>query len=86
MAQNQPTNNPHFSNIQQTAPQAVPQQAQAPSQQVQQPTHVSFAFLDLNKISQYLDDMHYSSSESYITMILVSTEVTTRASIYLKSP
>ena len=46
MAQNQPTNNPHFSNIQQTAPQAVPQQAQAPSQQVQQPTHVSFAFLD----------------------------------------
>lgn len=38
MAQNQPTNNPHFSNIQQAAPQAVPQQAQAPTQ-AQQPTH-----------------------------------------------
>ena len=45
MAQNQPTNNPHFSNIQQAAPQAVPQQAQAPTQ-VQQPTHVSFAKLE----------------------------------------
>ena len=45
MAQNQPTNNPHFSNIQQPAPQAVPQQAQAPTQ-AQQPTHVSFARLE----------------------------------------
>ena len=44
MAQNQPTNNPHFSNLQQAAPQAVPQQAQAPTQ-VQQPTHVSFSKL-----------------------------------------
>ena len=45
MAQNQPTNNPHFSNIQQAAPQGVPQQAQAPTQ-VQQPTHVSFVKLE----------------------------------------
>ena len=43
MAQNQQTNNPHFSNIQQSAPQALPQQGQPPSQQVQQPAHVSIA-------------------------------------------
>ena len=42
MAQNQPTNNPHFSSLQQGAPQTVSQQVQPPTQQVQQPAHVSY--------------------------------------------
>ena len=44
MAQSQPTNNPHFSNLQQGNAQAVAQQVQVPSQQVQQPAHVSITF------------------------------------------